>query len=268
MIELAGGLLILVPALIGVFWGAPLVARELETGTYKMVWNQSVTRTSWLAVKLGLLGLATVMIMAMLSIALTWAAGPYDDLIGTRFTARMFAARNVAPLGYAIFALVLGTTMGLLIRRSLPAMATTLAIFIAIQVAVPMAIRPHLMSPVTETVPFAAPMLGVDDFFLHVRPESVVVGGYQSPGAWVLSSSTHLLNEAGERVGPDQIEACLTGSMSRDLECLAEQDLHFTVSYHPADRYWTFQWIELGGFAVLTGLLTAFGFWRVNRELT
>ena len=42
-----------VPALIGVFWGAPLIAREFEAGTHRLVWNQSVTRTRWLALKIG-----------------------------------------------------------------------------------------------------------------------------------------------------------------------------------------------------------------------
>jgi len=53
-LEAALGLVVLVvPALIGVFWGAPLIARELETGTFRLAWTQSVTRTRWLAVKLG-----------------------------------------------------------------------------------------------------------------------------------------------------------------------------------------------------------------------
>ena len=35
------------PAVIGVFWGAPLVARELENGTHRLVWTQSISRTRW-----------------------------------------------------------------------------------------------------------------------------------------------------------------------------------------------------------------------------
>lgn len=49
-------IVIVVPGLIGIFWGAPLVARELETGTFRLAWTQSDTRTRWLAVKLGLAG--------------------------------------------------------------------------------------------------------------------------------------------------------------------------------------------------------------------
>ena len=51
---------LVLPALIGLFWGAPLIARELEAGTHRLVWNQSITRTRWLAVKLGLTGLAAM----------------------------------------------------------------------------------------------------------------------------------------------------------------------------------------------------------------
>ena len=40
---LSTGIILLTPAVIGLFWGAPLIARELETGTAALAWNQSVT---------------------------------------------------------------------------------------------------------------------------------------------------------------------------------------------------------------------------------
>jgi len=43
-----------VPGVIGAFWGAPMVARELEAGTHRLVWSQSITRTHWLATKFGM----------------------------------------------------------------------------------------------------------------------------------------------------------------------------------------------------------------------
>src|ERR1043165_7519429 len=69
---------ILVPGLLGMFWGAPLVARELETGTHRLVWNQSVPRRRWLAVKLLFVGLAGMAAAGLVSLLLTWAAGPVD----------------------------------------------------------------------------------------------------------------------------------------------------------------------------------------------
>ncbi len=55
-----GNVVIVLPTIIGIFWGAPLVAHGLETGTHRLVWTQSVTRTRWIAVKLGLVGLASM----------------------------------------------------------------------------------------------------------------------------------------------------------------------------------------------------------------
>ncbi|HWN60785.1 MAG TPA: ABC transporter permease, partial [Streptosporangiaceae bacterium] len=72
------GILYLTPALIGLFWGAPLVTRELEAGTFRLAWNQSVTRTRWMAVKLALIGLATMVTAGLLSLLITWWAGPID----------------------------------------------------------------------------------------------------------------------------------------------------------------------------------------------
>ncbi len=72
------GILYLTPALIGLFWGAPLVTRELEAGTFRLAWNQSVTRTRWMAVKLALIGLAAMVTTGLLSLLITWWAGPID----------------------------------------------------------------------------------------------------------------------------------------------------------------------------------------------
>ena len=70
------------PALIGAFWGAPLVARELEAGTHRLVWNQSVTRTRWLATRAGLTVLAAAAAMGVLVLAVTWWTAPLDGGVG------------------------------------------------------------------------------------------------------------------------------------------------------------------------------------------
>ena len=79
---LDAGILIVAPAIIGIFWGAPLVTRELEAGTFRLAWNQSVTRTRWLAVKLGLTGLAAMATAGLLSLMITWWASPIDRADG------------------------------------------------------------------------------------------------------------------------------------------------------------------------------------------
>ena len=80
----AAGVIIsyLMPAIIGMFWGAPLISRELEGGTYRLAWSQSVTRSRWLAVKLGLLGLAAMAVAGLFSLVITWWASPLDQAAG------------------------------------------------------------------------------------------------------------------------------------------------------------------------------------------
>ena len=84
--DLATPLLYVVPAVIGVFWGAPLIARELETGTHRLAWNQSVTRTRWLATKLAIVGAATAATVGLLSWAVTSWAHRIDNAAGDRIT--------------------------------------------------------------------------------------------------------------------------------------------------------------------------------------
>src|SRR5271166_6796027 len=116
-------LLYVVPGLIGIFWGAPLVTREIEARTFPLAWNQSVTRTRWLAVKLGLIGLAAMATAGLLSLIISWWAGPMDRAItltgnnqGSADFARLdplvFGARGIAPIGYAAFAFALGVVVG------------------------------------------------------------------------------------------------------------------------------------------------------------
>ena len=160
--------LYLTPALIGTFWGAPLISRELETGTYRLAWTQSVSRTRWLTVKLGLAALASMATAGLLSLMVTWWSSPIDQLNvfrNYRLSPLPFGARDLTPAGYAAFALALGVTIGLLLRRAVPAIAVTLAIFAAVQVAVPLVVRPYLIPPVRTASPLSiSNITAVDDW--------------------------------------------------------------------------------------------------------
>ena len=142
------------PAVLGSFWGCPLVARELESGTYRLVWSQRVSRTRWLAVRLSTTVLAAAVAVGGLSLAVTWWSGPIDGVLSStrgslpsRLTPVAYAMRGVVPVGYVVFALTLGVALGLLLRRSVPAMALTLALTAFVQIAMPIWVRPHLASP-------------------------------------------------------------------------------------------------------------------------
>jgi hypothetical protein len=88
---------------IGASLGAPLLARELETGTWQLAWTQSVPRLRWLTVKLATLGTLAVVLTLALSAVITWYRVPLDILDG-RFTADAFDLEGIVPAAYAMFA--------------------------------------------------------------------------------------------------------------------------------------------------------------------
>ncbi len=274
--------LLALPALIGLFWGAPLITRELEAGTHLLVWNQGVTRVRWLAVKLALIGLVAVAVACVTGLLVTWWSRPLDSSAIpelAQMSPLVFSARGIVPMGYAAFAFVLGVSAGMLVRRTLPAMALTLAVFVAVQLAMPMVVRPHLMTPVTTVHELSAENLGGISVRrgggeVRVMLESAVPG---QAGAWVLSSE--LLDPSGKVIASDGEEVPTTvsgtsgpcapgGSPDGCPVEINAQGYRQQATYHPLDRFWAFQWIETGIYAALTIGLTWFSFWWIRRRLS
>ncbi|WP_037303561.1 transporter [Amycolatopsis orientalis] len=131
-----------VPVAIGVFWGAPLLAVEYERGTTKLVWTQSISRFRWLGVKLGFLAvLATLAGLAFGAMMQRWLEVFPTDRGDTDFTNRfdnpvLFAMTGVAPGAWWLFGFVLGTAAGALIRKTLPAIAATIAVTVGLMIGV------------------------------------------------------------------------------------------------------------------------------------
>jgi hypothetical protein len=264
-------LILAAPAITGIFWGAPLIARELETGTYQLAWTQSITRTRWLVVKLTLTGLAAMAVTEALSLMYAWWADPIGKAIdlggstslfsGGRFSSLIFATHGITPLAYAAFAFTLGTTTGVFIRRTVPAMAVTLAIFAAAQIAMPLGVRPHLIPP-DHTV---ATIESVDLDFGNLT--ATVVPG--QPGAWLISSGA--INAAGQPVSnlPAACQGAFSGlKPTSPGPCMESRGIREAITYEPASRYWPLQWIETGIFLALTVALAGFCFWRLGRRRT
>jgi hypothetical protein len=266
-----------VPALIGAFWGAPLITRELEAGTLRLAWNQSVTRTRWMAVKLGTVGLAAVVTAGLISGMVTWWATPVSRataLAGSgaalrdQFSPLLFGARDITPVGYAAFAFVLGVTAGLLLRRTVAAMAATLAVFAGVEAIMALLLRPHLLTPLRGLSP-----LNTGDLTeLEVNggggraTMTVAAPATHEPGAWVLSSQT--ITPSG-RVFTGPPPAACVGDLNSYQQCqraLGSLHLRQLVTYQPASRYWDFQWIETGIFLALALALAGLCYWLVRRR--
>ena len=264
-------LLFLMPALIGLFWGAPLVARELETGTHRLVWNQTVSRNRWLAVKLGGVGLVTVVVAGLLSWALTAWASPIDRAQGW-MSPDTFTVRGLVPIGYAAFAFMAGVTVGMLLRRTVPAMAVTLVVVAAAMALSIVFLRPHLVAQTTYQATLTAENIGgislsPDDPARDIHVEAQTPG--QLKGAWVLSND--ISTSAGTAFhGPYDPTTCgpeATAGRDACAQWIASQNLQQKVIYLGAERFWTLQWRELGVFLVASALLATFCFWWIRRRV-
>jgi hypothetical protein len=275
-----------VPSIIGAFWGAPLVARELEAGTHRLVWNQSVTRTRWLATKLALTTVCAAIAVGLLSVAISWWSAPLDGASGSqrgslpsRLTPIAFSMRDLVPVAYTVFAVSLGIALGVLLRRALPAMALTLAVMTFVQIAVPLWVRPHLLPATSHTV-----VLGRDtlDSIRADGPGAPVSIGVRPahPGDWVLSQRT--VDRAGRTVTlPSWFSSCvlppqITSAVPQRSEapdikgCLSRltaEGYQQRVVYQPVNRFWPLQWAETGLFLLLSALLWLFSF-RWTRRLS
>jgi hypothetical protein len=275
-------LLLVVPALLGLFFGAPLVARELETGSFRLAWTQSVSRSRWLIVKFALVGAAASAAAGVLSLMVSWWANPLNIVDADRFSPSNFGMFGIVPFGYALFAFALGATTGLLFRRTLPAMATTLVGYPAARLAVTYWVRPHFQTPLRLLVPLRkAGGLGI------VRSPSgrlsAVATPPSLPNAWGLSAT--VVDKAGHHPtsqylartcpmllgpGPSKSGGPHTtigkGGMSTCIAQVATR-FHELVIYQPASRYWPFQIDETALFTVVAVALCAASVWWVRHRL-
>jgi hypothetical protein len=255
LLQNLGNVLIALPVLVGIFWGAPLMARELETGTERLVWTQGVTRSRWILVKLGLIGFASVAATGLLSLMLTWWSTPFDRINMTQFTS-VFDQRNIVPIGYAAFAFALGVTAGVVIRRTLPAMATTLVAFVAVRLAFTHWVRPRLITPLRVTTALHVTS-GMSYNQTNGGPLNLVGA---KPGAWVFSAQ--VVNKAGHPVSGGFLDhgPCLQSRAAP--ACTAR--LRESLVYQPVSRYWTFQWYEMAIFIGLALVLGGLCYWWVR----
>jgi len=161
--------------------------------------------------------------------------------------------------GYAAFAFTLSTATGALIRRTVPAMAITLAIFAAAQIAMPLWIRPHLIPPSHTITTIDAANIGFGDL------NATIVPGH--PGAWILSSAA--INPAGHPTST--LPAACAGASIKAPDpgqCMESLGYRETITYQPASHYWPLQAIETAIYLALTLTLAGFCFWQLSRRRT
>jgi hypothetical protein len=198
-----------------------------------------------------------------------------------RFSPSNFGLFGIVPFGYALFAFALGATTGLLFRKALPAVATTLAVYAGVRVAVTYWVRAHFTGPVAKSFPLGPS----SQIALNTSPSGLqaTLANVTVPNGWVLSTSvvdnaghtpsSAFLSNACPGLGRPRLNV---GSRSRSeiqhqlQQCAAAiaAKFHGVVTYQPASRYWPFQIYETALFVVLALALTGASFWWVRRRLS
>jgi hypothetical protein len=227
--------LVFLPALVTVFVGAPLLARELEHGTYRLAWTQGITRRRWLLSQTLLLSAATVLGALALSLIVMWWRLPFDRLEG-RMSPSRFELEGIVVPAYAVFALALGVFSGALLRRTVPAMTAALAAFVAVRLAVANFLRPGYLAPEHDTATGLTPNNHAHD--------------------WVLSNS--LVDALGRQISAARENLAIEHAQAARIdvqEYLLALGWRRAVSFQPADRFWTFQAIEAAIFLGLAALI-------------
>ncbi|MCX2953720.1 ABC transporter permease subunit [Lentzea sp. NEAU-D7] len=245
----------LVPVVIGAFLGAPLLARELEDGTWQLAWTQAVPRMRWLAAKLAALAGVTVALTGMFTAVLTWFRQPFDAWEG-RFQYDAFDLQGLVPVAYALFAFGAATAAGAVLRRSLPAFGVAFGAFLAARMSVALVARPAYATPLTTREP--VPAGGAKDQAGSVPgfADWTIERGYADATGRRLSSAEYSeLEAAADQAGTN---------LNQFLHARGVQ--RFGV-YHPADRFWTFQLVEAALFVAVAAVLTGVVVWRVRRRM-
>ena len=246
--------LLAVPALFGIFVGAPLVAREYEQQTYKTVWTQSITRNRWLAMQIALLFVSVMAVSGILSALVYWADSATQD---QRYTTWAFDLSAIVPVSYAAFALALGIAAGALLQRTLPAIGVALAGYLAVRLPIATLLRAHYLPPLMAIQDIASPQLphsagpnGDTDWFLET---GFIQGGHKHPGG--ITSPSYC---------PDP--TTLQQQQQWDV-CMKAHGWSLYTIYQPADRFWLFQGIESAIFFGLAIVLVLLTIWWVKRRL-
>ena len=242
----------LAPLLIGMFWGAPLIAREVEQGTHALVWTQGVTRRRWTVAQIAAVAAMTVVVVTAYAWVVMWWYEPINAATGERFQWLIFDQQGLVPIGYAVFALALGMLAGAITGRTLRAMAVTVVGFLVVRFGVAVWIRPHYLAAVERKYP----VLGNTEPN-RLLGDWLIGGGGPGVGA-VYDALGHKLKGGQMMCPPPVAQAC--------VDQVGRGAYNFEI-YQPASRFWAFQSIEAAIFLMLALLLLFATIWWVRRRM-
>jgi len=237
-----------VPALIGAFTGAPVLARELETGTFRYAWTQGIGRWRWTLGKLVPLAVAVAAAAGAFSMLYSWYNQPFFAAgYVIPFATRMFGLRGVAFAAWTLAAFAIGALAGMLIRRTVPAIAATLAAYAGLALAAALHLREHYITPLLTSNPN-------------------LPGSAWITSQWYTNGGKYAFPARGTQIVNALSQLCPGTSNVSPAQCLSQHGYTQWTSYQPGSRFWPFQWIEGGWLLALSVLLIAATVWLVRRR--
>ncbi|WP_329456562.1 transporter [Streptomyces sp. NBC_01497] len=244
-LKFMAGVSMAVPALVGVFWGAPLIGHELESGTFRFALAQGMTPVRWFASRFAVAAAFTALGSAVLAALVAWWWSPVSNMLGGLYwhDGYIYNATGPAAVACALFGLAVGTAAGLLLRRVLPAMAVTLVVLGAVRFAL-FAVRLAWFTPVTRISPGTVP--------------KQLIGSARSAGQFGYVARDGSYHDIGT--------ACATSGAALK-RCMASHD--FVSRYYrvfPSHDFWPSQWIATAVLLVLTAALVALVVVRLGRR--
>ena len=257
-------LLQVVPAAIGAFVGAPVLARELETGTFRFAWTQGFGRWRWALAKLVPLALVLAAATAAFGALVSWCYQPYAatgnqalGIYGNSPLVTVPSLREVTFPAWTVAAFATAALAGMLIRRVVPAIVATLAVYAGLAIAAAGLLREHYLAPLVTSsanVPGAAWLIS----------QWWTKGGRL---AFAGNPPDSLLNQfCSFGPGPSSKGGAPASPGQTFAQCLAPHGYTQWTSYQPASRFWPFQWIEGGWLLALSVLFIAVAIWLVQRR--
>ena len=254
-----------VPALIGAFVGGPMLAREIETGTFRYAWTQGFGRRRWTVAKLALAGVAVAAMAGAFGVLVSWYYQPYLATgNGTTFSSPsplspgLFDLRGVAFPAWTLAAFAIGVLAGMLTRRVVPAIVATLAACTGLALLAGNVLRQHYLTPLVakgSNLPGSA----------WITSEWWTKGGKFAFGGQPAFGLLRQLCPAPFVTGPGG-SIGVRGAFS-PTTCLVQHGYTQWSDYPPASHYWPFQWIEGGWLLALSVLLIAVTVWLVRRRV-
>jgi ABC-2 family transporter protein len=236
-----------VPALIGAFVGVPVLAREMETGTFRFAWTQGFGRWRWALAKLVLLAVTVAAAAGAFTVLFSWYAHPFFAAgYAIPFATDLFDLLGVAFAGWTLAAFAIGVLAGMLIRRVVPAIAATLAVYAGLALATALWLREHYMTPLLTTK-------------LNLPGSAWIVN------EWYTKGGKFAFGARGSGIVNALSQVC-PSFQGPPAQCLTQHGYTQWSSYQPGSRFWPFQWIEGGWLLALSVLLIAATIWLVRRR--